>query len=161
MVDSGIKWWKVVIVMLMGEYHHNIDEKGRLIIPAKFREEIGNSFVVTKGLDGCLFVYSLVEWEKMVNKLKKLPFTKKDARTFSRFFLASATVCEFDRQGRINLMNSLTLYAGLKKECAIIGVNDRLEIWDLEKFNNLMKENEEELDEISENLFDGDFSDEA
>ena len=147
--------------MLIGEYHHNIDEKGRLIIPAKFREEIGNSFVVTKGLDGCLFVYSLVEWEKMVNKLKKLPFTKKDARTFSRFFLASATVCEFDRQGRINLMNSLTLYAGLKKECAIIGVNDRLEIWDLEEFNNLMKENEEELDEISENLFDGDFSDEA
>ena len=147
--------------MLIGEYHHNIDEKGRLIIPAKFREEIGNSFVVTKGLDGCLFVYSLVEWEKIVNKLKTLPFTKKDARTFSRFFLASATVCEFDRQGRINLMNSLTLYAGLKKECAIIGVNDRLEIWDLDKFNNLMKENEKELDEISENLFSGDFEDEA
>ena len=147
--------------MLIGEYHHNIDEKGRLIIPAKFREEIGESFVVTKGLDGCLFVYYLVEWEKIVNKLKKLPFTKKDSRVFSRFFLASATVCEFDRQGRINLMNSLTLYAGLKKECAIIGVNDRLEIWDLDKFNNLMKENEEELDEISENLFSGDFEDEA
>ncbi len=147
--------------MLIGEYHHNIDEKGRLIIPAKFREEIGNSFVVTKGLDGCLFVYSLVEWEKIINKLKTLPFTKKDARTFSRFFLASATVCEFDRQGRINLMNSLTLYAGLKKECAIIGVNDRLEIWDLDKFNNLMKEKESELDEISENLFNGDFEDEA
>lgn len=147
--------------MLIGEYHHNIDEKGRLIIPAKFREEIGNSFVVTKGLDGCLFVYSLVEWEKIVNKLKTLPFTKKDVRTFSRFFLASATVCEFDRQGRINLMNSLTLYAGLKKECAIIGVNDRLEIWDLDKFNNLMKEKESELDEISENLFNGDFEDEA
>ncbi len=147
--------------MLIGEYHHNIDEKGRLIIPAKFREEIGESFVVTKGLDGCLFVYSLVEWEKIVNKLKKLPFTKKDSRVFSRFFLASATVCEFDRQGRINLMNSLTLYAGLKKECAIIGVNDRLEIWDLDKFNNLMKENEKELDEISENLFSGDFEDEA
>lgn len=147
--------------MLIGEYHHNIDEKGRLIIPAKFREEIGERFVVTKGLDGCLFVYSLVEWEKIVNKLKKLPFTKKDSRVFSRFFLASATVCEFDRQGRINLMNSLTLYAGLKKECAIIGVNDRLEIWDLDKFNNLMKENENELDEISENLFSGDFEDEA
>ena len=147
--------------MLIGEYHHNIDEKGRLIIPAKFREEIGESFVVTKGLDGCLFVYSLVEWEKIVNKLKKLPFTKKDSRVFSRFFLASATVCEFDRQGRINLMNSLTVYAGLKKECAIIGVNDRLEIWDLDKFNNLMKENEKELDEISENLFSGDFEDEA
>ncbi len=147
--------------MLIGEYHHNIDEKGRLIIPAKFREEIGNSFVVTKGLDGCLFVYSLVEWEKIVNRLKKLPFTKKDARIFSRFFLSSATVCEFDRQGRVNLMNSLTLYAGLKKECAIIGVNDRLEIWSLDRLNSLMNENYEKLDEISENLFDGDFLDEA
>lgn len=147
--------------MFMGEYHHNIDEKGRLIIPAKFREEIGNSFVVTKGLDGCLFVYSLVEWEKIVNRLKKLPFTKKDARIFSRFFLSSATVCEFDRQGRVNLMNSLTLYAGLKKECAIIGVNDRLEIWSLDRLDSLMNENYEKLDEISENLFDGDFLDEA
>ena len=147
--------------MLIGEYHHNVDEKGRLIIPAKFREEIGNSFVVTKGLDGCLFVYSLGEWEKIVARLKKLPFTKKDARMFSRFFLASATVCEFDRQGRINLMNSLTLYAGIKKECAIIGVNDRLEIWALDRLNNLMEENYEKLDEISENLFDGDFIDEA
>lgn len=147
--------------MLIGEYHHNIDEKGRLIIPSKFREEIGNSFIVTKGLDGCLFVYSLIEWEKIVNRLKKLPFTKKDARTFSRFFLSSATVCEFDRQGRINLVNSLIDYAGLKKECAVIGVNDRLEIWALDKFNNLMDENTLELDRISENLFDGDFLDEA
>ena len=142
--------------MLIGEYHHNIDEKGRLIIPSKFREEIGNSFVVTRGLDGCLFVYSLVEWEKIVNKLKKLPFTKKDARTFMRFFLAGATVCEFDRQGRVNLVNSLIEYAGLKKECLIIGVNDRLEIWSLDKYNNLMNENLEQLDEIAEHLFDGD-----
>ena len=142
--------------MLIGEYHHNIDEKGRLIIPSKFREEVGNSFVVTRGLDGCLFVYSLVEWEKIVNKLKKLPFTKKDARTFMRFFLASATVCEFDRQGRINLVNSLIEYAGLKKECVVIGVNDRLEIWALDKYNNLMEENFEKLDEVSEHLFDGD-----
>ena len=142
--------------MLIGEYHHNIDEKGRLIIPSKFREEIGNSFVVTRGLDGCLFVYSLVEWEKIIAKLKKLPFTKKDARTFTRFFLASATVCEFDRQGRINLVNSLIEYADLKKECVIIGVNDRLEIWSLDKFDNLMEENFTKLDEISEHLFDGD-----
>ncbi len=147
--------------MLIGEYHHNIDEKGRLIIPSKFREEIGNSFVVTKGLDGCLFVYSLCEWEKIVNKLKKLPFTKKDARTFSRFFLSSATVCEFDKQGRINLVNSLIEYADLKKECAVIGVNDRLEIWSLDKFNNLMEEKALELDDIAENLFDGDFDDET
>ena len=142
--------------MLIGEYHHSIDEKGRLIIPSKFREEIGNSFVVTRGLDGCLFVYSLVEWEKIVAKLKKLPFTKKDARTFTRFFLSAATVCEFDRQGRINLLNSLVEYANLKKECVIIGVNDRLEIWALDKFNNLMEENFEKLDEVAEHLFDGD-----
>ena len=151
--------WKEVGEMLIGEYHHSIDEKGRLIIPSKFREEIGNSFVVTRGLDGCLFVYSLVEWEKIVNRLKTLPFTKKDARVFTRFFLAGATVCEFDKQGRINLVNSLIEYAGLKKECTIIGVNDRLEIWSLDKFNNLMEENFNELDNISENLFDGDFDD--
>ena len=142
--------------MLIGEYHHNIDDKGRLIIPSKFRDDIGNSFVVTRGLDGCLFVYSLVEWEKIVAKLKKLPFTKKDARTFTRFFLSAATVCEFDRQGRINLVNSLIEYADLKKECVIIGVNDRLEIWALDKFNNLMEENFDKLDVISEHLFDGD-----
>lgn len=147
--------------MLIGEYHHNIDEKGRLIIPSKFRDEIGNSFVVTKGLDGCLFIYSLVEWEKIVSKLKMLPFTKKDARTFTRFFLASATMQEFDKQGRINLVNSLTLYAGIKKECVIIGVNDRLEIWALDKYNSLMEENTLQLDEISENLFDGEFGNEA
>ena len=147
--------------MLIGEYHHNIDEKGRLIIPSKFREEIGNSFVVTRGLDGCLFVYSLVAWEKIVSKLKKLPFTKKDARIFTRFFLASATVCEFDRQGRINLVNSLIEYACLKKECLVIGVNDRLEIWSLDKYENLMKENFEKLDEVAEHLFDGDFENEA
>lgn len=142
--------------MLIGEYRHNIDEKGRLIIPSKFREDIGNSFVVTRGLDGCLFVYSLIEWEKIVTKLKKLPFTKKDTRTFMRFFLAGATVCEFDKQGRVNLVNSLIEYADLKKECLIIGVNDRLEIWALDKYNNLMNENLEQLDSIAEHLFDGD-----
>ena len=143
--------------MLIGEYHHNIDEKKRLIIPSKFREDIGDNFILTKGLDGCLFVYPMNEWNKIIAKLKTLPFTKKDARTFTRFFLASATVCQFDKQGRINLVNSLIEYAELKKECAIIGVNDRLEIWALDKFNNLMNENFEKLDDISENLFDGDF----
>lgn len=147
--------------MLIGEYHHSIDEKGRLIIPSKFRDEIGSSFVVTKGLDGCLFVYSLTEWDNIVSKLKHLPFTKKDARIFTRFLLASATVCEFDKQGRINLINSLIEYAGLKKECTIIGVNDRLEIWASDKYNSLMLDNFEQLDVISENLFGGDFENEA
>lgn len=144
--------------MLIGEYRHNIDDKGRIIIPSKFREEIGMKFVVTRGLDGCLFVYSMDEWNKIVSKLQTLPFTKKDARTFMRFFLSGATVCEFDKQGRINLTNSLILYAGIQKECTIIGVNDRLEIWASEKLDAIMEENELNFSAIAENLFEGDFN---
>ena len=146
--------------MLMGEYHHNIDDKNRLIIPSKYREELGNEFVITRGLDGCLFVYSMDEWNKVMNKLKTLPFTKKDARTFMRFMLSAASICEFDKQGRINLVNSLINYAEIKKECVIIGVNDRLEIWAVEKFNELLS-NSEELSLIAENLFDGGYEDVA
>ena len=146
--------------MLMGEYHHNIDDKNRLIIPSKFREDLGNEFVITRGLDGCLFVYSMDEWNKVMNKLKTLPFTKKDARTFMRFMLSAASICEFDKQGRINLVNSLINYAEIKKECVIIGVNDRLEIWAVEKFNELLS-NSEELSLIAENLFDGGYEDVA
>ena len=144
--------------MLIGEYRHNIDDKGRIIIPSKFREEIGMKFVVTRGLDGCLFVYSMDNWNKIVSKLQTLPFTKKDARTFMRFFLSGATVCEFDKQGRINLSNSLILYAGIQKECTIIGVNDRLEIWASEKLDAIMEENELNFSAIAENLFEGDFN---
>ena len=144
--------------MLIGEYRHNIDDKGRIIIPSKFREEIGMKFVVTRGLDGCLFVYSMDNWNKIVSKLQTLPFTKKDARTFVRFFLSGATVCEFDKQGRINLSNSLILYAGIQKECTIIGVNDRLEIWASEKLDAIMEENELNFSTIAENLFEGDFN---
>ena len=144
--------------MLIGEYRHNIDDKGRIIIPSKFREEIGMKFVVTRGLDGCLFVYSMDNWNKIVSKLQTLPFTKKDAGTFMRFFLSGATVCEFDKQGRINLTNSLILYAGIQKECTIIGVNDRLEIWDSEKLDSIMEENELNFSTIAENLFEGDFN---
>ncbi|MDO5568892.1 MAG: division/cell wall cluster transcriptional repressor MraZ [bacterium] len=139
--------------MLIGEYHHNIDEKNRIIMPSKFRSEIGEKIVITKGLDGCLFAYSLSEWEKITNKLKLLPFTKSDARMFTRIFLAGATICEFDKQGRININSNLLNYANIKKECAIIGVNERLEIWSLEKLENMMKENEDKLSVITENLF--------
>ena len=141
--------------MLIGEYHHNIDEKGRLIIPSKFREEIIDKAIVTRGLDGCLFVYSLENWEKIVSKLESLPFTKKDARTFNRFFMSGATVCEFDKQGRINLSSSLIYYANLKKECTIIGVNDRLEIWATDSFDNLIEENIEAISDVAEKLFEG------
>ena len=155
MVDSGIKWWKVVIVMLMGEYHHNIDEKGRLIIPSKFRNDLGEKFIITRGLDKCLFVYSEEEWNKLISKLKTLPFTNKDARNFTRFFLSGATANEFDRQGRINISSSLVNYANLTKECVIIGANDRLEIWSEELWNNFIESNEDSLSDIAENLFKG------
>ncbi len=141
--------------MLIGEYHHNIDEKGRLIIPSKFRDEIGKEFIVTRGLDGCLFIYSKGQWEKIVTKLQTLPFTKKDARTFNRFFLSSATVCEFDKQGRINIPSNLINYANIQKECTIIGVNDRLEVWASDKFDALIEENTSAIEGVAENLFEG------
>ena len=122
--------------MLMGEYHHNIDDKGRLVIPTKYRMELGESFVIARGLEKCLYAYSMNEWNKLVEKLDTLPFTKKDARTFIRTFFSGATTCEFDKNGRINITSPLVSYAGLTKNCVIIGVNDRLEIWDEENFNN-------------------------
>lgn len=152
MVDSGEKWG---IFMFMGEYHHSLDEKGRIIIPSKFRDELGESFVLTRGLENCLFVYAMEEWNKIVENLKKLPFTKKDARNFTRFFLSGATVVELDKQGRINITSPLTSYANLEKECVIIGVNDRIEIWSKEKWENFFNENSENLSDIAENLFTG------
>ena len=140
--------------MFMGEFHHNIDDKSRIVLPSKFRDELGESFVVTRGLDGCLFVYSKEEWVNIVNRLKKLPFTKKDARTFLRFFLSGATECQFDKQGRVALPNTLVNYAELKKECIIIGVNDRLEIWSKEIFEAYFNQNEKDVSDLSEKLFD-------
>ena len=142
--------------MFMGEYHHSIDEKGRIIIPSKFRNELGDSFVITRGLENCLFVYSLVEWTKITDKLKKLPFTKRDARNFTRFLLSGATVNELDKQGRTNISSSLIKYANLDKDCVIIGVNDRLEIWSLDSWENFYNDNSDKLSDIAENLFIGD-----
>ena len=141
--------------MLMGEYHHNIDEKNRLIIPSKFRNELGSSFVITRGLEKCLFVYPLKEWENIVNKLKSLPFTKKDSRDFTRFFMSGATECILDKQGRVCITSPLVHYAGLTHDCVIIGANDRLEIWDNDTWNNFFITNEENFANIAENLFDG------
>lgn len=140
--------------MLMGEYHHNIDDKSRLIIPSKFRSELGDKFVITRGLDNCLFIYSLTEWESIVNKLKSLPFTKKDARNFTRFFLSGAVQSEFDKQGRINITSPLVRYANLIKECVIIGVNERLEIWSQENFDKFFLDNEKDFSDMAENLFE-------
>lgn len=141
--------------MLMGEYHHNIDDKSRLIIPSKFRSELGERVIITRGLDNCLFAYSETEWNKIVNKLNTLSFTKKDARIFTRFFMSGAVECEFDKQGRINITSPLSDYANINKECVIIGVNERIEIWSKECYDSFFKENEEKFSEISEDLFEG------
>ena len=140
--------------MLLGEHHHNIDDKGRLVIPNEYRVELGNRFVITRGIEKCLYVYSLTEWEKLVAKLNTLPFTKKDARTFMRSFFSGATVCEFDKSGRINITSPLVSYADLQKECVVIGVNDRLEIWNESLFNEFMDDNSKKLEDIAEHLFE-------
>ncbi|MDD3453834.1 MAG: division/cell wall cluster transcriptional repressor MraZ [Bacilli bacterium] len=138
--------------MFMGEYHHSIDEKGRLIIPSKIREELGEEFIITRGLDNCLFIYKKEDWKDLITKYKELPNTK-DARNFMRFFLSGAATCNFDKQGRVNIASTLTNYANLEKDCVIIGVNDRLEIWSQENWNKFISENEENLSDIADNLF--------
>ncbi len=152
MKQSGRKWG--VLIMLLGEFHHNLDEKGRLIIPSKFRNELGETYVITKGLDKCLFVYSITEWNKIVSKLNTLQFTKKNVRAFERSFIGSASLNEFDKQGRINITSPLVHYANITKECVIIGVGERLEIWSLEDYNKYMEENEDNLANIAEDIFD-------
>lgn len=150
MVAGGKKWG---IYMFMGEYHHSIDDKGRLIIPAKFRSELGDKFIITRGIENCLFAYPEKRWEEIVHKLESLPFTKKDARNFTRFFLSGATVAEFDKQGRVNITSPLINYAGIEKECIIIGTGDRLEIWSEDAWNNFFNSASINMSDIAENLF--------
>jgi MraZ protein len=115
--------------MFMGEYLHTIDGKGRLIVPAKFREALGEKFIATKGLDHCLFIYPAEEWKELEQKLRALPFTQPDARAFVRFFFSGATECELDKQGRILLPANLREYAQLDKDVVLVGVSSRVEIW--------------------------------
>lgn len=142
--------------MFMGEYQHNIDAKGRMIVPAKFREGLGESFVLTRGLDKCLFAYPMEEWKILEEKLKKLPLTKKDARSFTRFFFSGAVECEVDKQGRINIPQTLRNYSKLEKECVVIGVSGRVEVWAKEIWEDYFTESEESFAEIAENLLDFD-----
>lgn len=143
--------------MLSGEYRHNIDEKGRIIIPSKIRGEMGNSIVITRGLDGCLFGYNEKAWESMMEKLSSLPYTKSDVRKFTRFMTSGAITLEFDKQGRVNIPNYLSDYAKLLKEVVIVGVINRIEIWSKESWEEFMKNNVDSLSDISENLFDSSF----
>ncbi|KRL04676.1 division/cell wall cluster transcriptional repressor MraZ [Liquorilactobacillus oeni] len=140
--------------MFMGEYRHTIDEKGRLIIPAKFRESLGEKFVITRGMDGCLFGYPQSEWDKLEQKLQQLPLTKKDARAFVRFFYSAATECEFDKQGRISIPRSLREHAALAKKCVVVGVSNRFEVWAQQRWDDFSSEAEGNFDEIAENMID-------
>ncbi|MEC1179453.1 division/cell wall cluster transcriptional repressor MraZ [Metasolibacillus meyeri] len=143
--------------MFMGEYVHSIDVKGRLIVPSKFRESLGEAFVITRGLDNCIFGYPMDEWRKLEEKLKSLPMTKKDARAFARFFFSGATEVELDKQGRINIPATLVQYANLEKECVVLGVSSRIEIWAKEAWDTYYDESEASFNEIAENMIGFDF----
>ena len=134
----------------MGEYSHTIDAKGRLIVPAKFREQLGDEFVITAGLDGCLFVYGQKEWQTFEEKLYALPITNPSARKFSRLFLANACSCDFDKQGRVLLPQNLRDIAGLTKDVILAGVGSRIEIWDRDRW--VETSTYEDMEEVAANM---------
>ncbi len=136
--------------MFMGEYNHTVDAKGRIIVPSKFREQLGDEFVVTKGLDGCLFVYENSEWKNLEDKLHTLPLTNANARKFTRFFLAGATSCEVDKQGRILLPAVLREFAHIDKEAVLVGVGSRIEIWSRENWQ--AANSYDDVEEIAEHM---------
>ena len=136
--------------MFKGEYNHTVDTKGRLIVPSKFREALGEMFVVTKGLDGCLFVYPNEEWQNIEDKFREIPLTTKDARKFSRFFFAGAADCEVDKQGRILLPAVLREFAAIQKEVVLVGVLNRIEIWSRERW--LDENTYDDMDEVAEHM---------
>jgi MraZ protein len=138
--------------MFIGEYQHSFDVKGRLIVPSKFRDKLGDVFIVTKGLDKCLFVFPIDEWEQFEEKLRTLPISSKDARAFSRFFFAGATECMLDKQGRIMIPNNLREYAQIDKDTYVIGVSGRLEIWSKENWTNYNQEDDLSYDAIAEKM---------
>lgn len=140
----------------MGEYQHSLDEKGRVIIPAKFRDTLGPTFVITRGLDHCLFVYPQSEWSLLEQKMKALPFTRSDARAFTRFFFSGAVECELDKQGRVNIPANLRSHGKLEKDCVIIGVSNRVEIWGKEHWETYFDTSEESFNEIAEKIVDFD-----
>ena len=138
--------------MLIGEYEHSLDAKGRMIMPAKIRYDVGDTFVISKGLDGCLFGFSMNEWNNFEEKLKTLPLTNKNARDFVRFFLSGAVEAEVDKQGRFLIPANLREYAGLTKETIITGVGTRIEIWDKDKWKTYNSDENLSADEIAENM---------
>ena len=138
--------------MFMGEYNHTIDAKGRLIIPSKFRESLGDEFVVTKGMDGCLFVYDNEEWKKFEEKLLSLPMMDKQVRQFTRYFLAGAASVEVDKQGRILIPAVLREFAGLDKDVVLVGVASRIEIWSKDRWLQSISTYDDDMDEVAANM---------
>lgn len=136
--------------MFMGEYNHTVDAKGRLIVPSRLREALGEEFVITKGLDGCLFAYAKEEWNLFEEKLGALPLTNSNARKFSRFFLAGAALAEVDRQGRILIPPVLREFAALEKEVVLVGVSRRVEIWSKERWAEA--NTFDDMEEIAEHM---------
>lgn len=138
--------------MFMGEYSHTIDAKGRVIVPARFREELGEGSVITKGLDGCLFVYPKEEWQKFEEKLRQLPLNQQNARKITRFFLAGATGCEIDKQGRVLLPAVLREFAELEKDVVMVGIMNRVEIWSKDRWNEANRF--DDMEEVAEQMND-------
>ncbi len=140
--------------MFIGEYKHNLDVKGRIIIPAKFRENFGSSMIVTRGLDGCLTLYSLEQWQTILTQLKKLPTTKRESRMYMHMITAKAAEVSLDNQGRILLPQSLVEAATLEKECVVIGVVDHVEIWDQSLWQSYYDKASDSFEDIAESLTD-------
>lgn len=138
--------------MFYGEYQHSMDAKGRVIVPARFRIGLGEKFILTKGLDDCLFMYSLDEWSNFEAKLKSLPLTNSSARAFVRFFASGATECEADKLGRILIPSNLRQYANLEKDLYIVGVSTRVEIWDKERWENYTSDENLSPDSVAEKM---------
>lgn len=154
---NGEKWSKVVkegAAMLLGEYEHALDPKGRIAVPAKLREALGGKFIITKGLDGCLFVYDLQQWQLLETKLASLPMSRKTARDFTRFLFGGACECECDKQGRVLIPANLRRHASLDKNAVIVGVGSRAEIWDAQRWTEYNEENSEDVNELAEQLAD-------
>jgi len=139
------------MIMFMGEYNHTVDAKGRLIVPSKFREQLGDEFVVTKGLDSCLYVFENKEWAALEEKLHALPLTNASARKITRFMLSGAVLCETDKQGRILIPSNLREYAGIEKDAFLLGMGSRIEIWSSARWDEEQKA-EGNVDEIAGSL---------
>lgn len=141
----------------MGEFQHTLDEKGRMIMPVKFRDGLGPSFIMTRGLDHCVFVYPREEWGNLAAKLKTLPMTRADARSFVRFFFSGAAECELDKQGRVLVPTTLRDYAQLQRDVVLLGVSNRIELWDQEEWQRYASGAADSFADIAEKLVDLEF----